>query len=136
MAKKMKIKMKIFAHLLVLSLLFCCCQLAVAEDKLNEGEEAEDASFILVNHTGAAIVSLRISPSLADHWSDNLLGDEQIADQDEVEIAFTDSDEAELWDLQTTDAKGEETEWPGVPLGENKKVILSFEDDEPVVTYQ
>ena len=123
--------MKTFALPLVLALFFCCHP-ALAEDA-----GTEDVSFILVNHTGTAIVSLRASPSLTDKWGDNLLGKKQIANQGEARISFAISDdEAELWDLQSIDPKGEKTEWPGLSLTDGKKVILSFEDGEPVVTYE
>lgn len=122
--------MKIFVRLLVLSFLLSC-RPALAEDTATG-----TASFILVNHIGTAIVSLRVSPSLADNWGNNLLGKQQLADKGEAPVSFTADKQTELWDLQTIDPKGEETEWPGVPLNEAKKVILSFEDDEPVVTYQ
>lgn len=127
--------MKTFATLfaLFISAFFLCHHPVMAGETVKKGESA---SFILVNHTGAAIVNLRLSPSLADKWGDNLVGDKEIANQSEVEIPFTVSDKTEFWDLQTTDPKNETTEWPGLPLTEDKKVILSFEDGEPVVTYQ
>jgi len=121
--------MKTLTSLLVLMLLLFC-RPALAEDAAAGG-----ASFILVNHTGAAIVSLRLSPSLTDNWGDNLLGKEQIANQAEAQIPLTESGKSELWDLQTSDPKGEKTEWPGVSLTDTKKIALSFEDGEPVVTY-
>jgi hypothetical protein len=115
-----------------LACLFAFCGLLFCRQPAFAG----DTAFILVNHTGADIASLLASPSLADNWSGNLLGKTKIADGSETRISFAASNETGLWDFQTSNSKGEESEWPGVSLTEVKKVIFSFEDGEPVVTYE
>ena len=121
-----------FVRPLILAFLLCCRPTLAAD----QPAAAKDASFTLVNHTGAAIVSLRLSPSLTDKWGDNLLGKNPIADQNETPIPYAANNQTELWDLRTTDQKDEETEWPGVSLTDSKKIVLSFAEDEPIVTYE
>jgi hypothetical protein len=96
---------------------------------------ADETSVILINHTGAAMTALRFSPSLADDWSDNLL-EQALENDDEVEIPFAADAETELWDMKTTDQNGVDTEWPGLAPAETRQVVLSFEDGEPVLSYQ
>ena len=105
---------------------FFSCTVALAAAK----------NFVVQNNTGAEIVKLYISPSLLDDWGDNVLPGKSLKDHGETKIPFAGSKEVELWDLKTIDKQGTSTEWPGLSLAEVDRVLLSFEDGEPVVSYE
>ena len=92
-------------------------------------------TFTLKNSTGAVITELYISPSLLDDWGNNILPVKALKPGQEAKIPCPTSAEVDLWDLKTVDGKGEATEWPGIALADISVVTLSFQEGEPVASY-
>jgi hypothetical protein len=84
--------------------------------------------FTLVNATGVEIDKLYVSPHDADDWQEDVLGRDTLPSGQSVEIKFSRSEKAPLWDLRVEDSKGNSIEWESLNLMEISKVTLHYEN--------
>src|SRR5690348_3951173 len=61
---------------------------------------AGDQDFTLVNKTGIEIYSVYISPSKAEDWEDDILGQDTLPTGESVHISFARNEKAAKWDLR------------------------------------
>src|ERR1700682_65363 len=89
---------------------------------------AGEQDFTLVNATGIEIHALHVSPADKEEWGPDILGQDILADGDNVEIRFHPEEEADKWDLKVADKEGNSIEWNDLNLLKIEKVILHYND--------
>ena len=97
---------------------------------------AGEQDFTLSNRTGVEIYELYVSPASVDDWQEDVLTVETLPDGEEVNISFSRDEEADFWDIRVVDGEGDAIDWPGMKLTEISKITLSFENGEPVASYE
>lgn len=84
--------------------------------------------FMVTNATGVEIHALYVSPTKADSWGEDILGEDTLGNGQSVEIHFPNSERAKVWDLRVEDKGGNSIEWTGLHLNEIEKVTLHYKD--------
>jgi ABC-type transport system substrate-binding protein len=84
--------------------------------------------FMLHNKTGVVIDKLFVSPSDKEDWQEDVLGQDQLADGQSVEIKFHPKETAPKWDIKVVDTEGTSIEWHDLNLTEISEVTLHFEN--------
>jgi hypothetical protein len=84
--------------------------------------------FMLHNKTGVVIDKLFVSPSDKDDWQEDILGQDQLADGQSLEIKFHPKETAAKWDLKVVDTQGTSIEWHDLNLTEISEVTLHYAD--------
>jgi len=90
---------------------------------------AEDAKqdFLLVNKTGYELHAVYVSPSHADDWGDDVMGDNTIPDGGRVEIKFHRAVKTCSWDLKviyTVDSSS--AVWHDIDLCTVEKITIKY----------
>src|SRR5436305_790311 len=83
---------------LVLATAVLASAFAISETYVRAQEARQD--FVLVNRTGYDIGEVYVSPSKADDWEEDILGDEELGDGDQTTIRFTRAVKTCMWDLK------------------------------------
>ena len=96
----------------------------------NSGSAQQGAAqdFTVVNRTGVEIDKLYVSPSAADDWEEDILGQDTLPDGQSVNIKFNREEKAALWDLRIEDKQGNAIEWEKLDLLKISKVTLFYKD--------
>lgn len=89
---------------------------------------AGEQDFTLNNQTGVEIHEIYISPTKANRWGQDLLGEGTMPDGETGSVTFDDSASAALWDIKVVDGEGDSIAWTGLDLTEISTVTLFFED--------
>lgn len=97
---------------------------------------AGDQDFTLVNSTGVLIDKVFVSPHDSEHWGDDILGRDILADGESVEIRFHREEEATSWDLKIIDKDGNTIEWENLELPKINKITLEYDDKKPSATIE
>lgn len=97
---------------------------------------AGDQDFTLVNSTGVLIDKLFVSPHDSEHWGDDILGRDILADGESVEIKFHRDEDAAVWDLKIIDKDGNTIEWENLELPTINKITLDYDDKKPTATIE
>ena len=84
--------------------------------------------FTLVNRTGVEIHALHVSPHASDDWEEDVLGRDTLPDGQSVDIKFSRSEKAAMWDLRIEDKDGNHIEWENLNLLQISKVTLFYKD--------
>jgi hypothetical protein len=84
--------------------------------------------FTLVNVTGVEINELYVSPHSADDWEEDILGRDTLPSGESVDVTFSRTEKAKLWDLKVVDSKGNSIEWENLNLLEISKVTLHYKN--------
>ena len=92
---------------------------------------AGQQDFTLNNNTGLDIAEVYVSPSEANDWEEDILGDESLGDGEEADIRFERSETAEKWDLKIVDEEGETVIWKGLNLLTAHRVTLLYAGNKP-----
>lgn len=87
--------------------------------------------FILHNKTGADIHAIHISPSDKDDWEENILK-EVLDDGESIQIKFSPSETAALWDLKVGDAQGTGLVWENLKLATIHELTLKIVNGKPI----
>lgn len=87
-----------------------------------------EQDFTLHNKTGVVIDKLFVSPSDKDDWQEDILGKDQLADGESLEIKFHPKEKAAKWDLKVQDTSGNSIEWHDLNLTEISEVTLHYAD--------
>ncbi len=82
--------------------------------------------FTVVNATGVEIAELYVSPHSADNWQEDVLGRDTLPGGESVEITFSRTEKAKMWDLRIVDSEGNAIEWENLNLLEISKVTLHY----------
>ncbi len=119
-------KSKIFAAIYALALV------APASLPLHAG----DQDFTLVNDTGFTISEIYVSPATTEEWQEDVLGEDTLADGEEVEISFSREETECQWDLMVKDAEGNEVSWTGIDLCKYSCVTLHYKKGKAWATFE
>lgn len=87
---------------------------------------AGSQDFTLVNETGVEIHEIYLSPSNSNDWEEDVLGDDVLADGEEIDIEFDGSDE-KYWDLMIKDQDGNDITWEKINLKETSVITLHYD---------
>ncbi len=93
---------------------------------------AGDQDFTLVNKTGVTLDKVLVSPHDANHWGEDIMGKDVLADGEEVLIKFHPSEDAEDWDLKIVDKEGTSVTWGSLRLTKITKLTIKIVDGKPV----
>ncbi|HEV2913334.1 MAG TPA: hypothetical protein VGX92_08460 [Pyrinomonadaceae bacterium] len=102
----------------------CALSMLLVPTAFTQGRQ----DFTLVNDTGVTINELYVSPHSSNDWEEDVLGQDQLADGESVNIHFSRSEKAAKWDLKVTDKEGNSIEWANLNLLEISKVTLHYEN--------
>jgi hypothetical protein len=97
---------------------------------------AGDQDFTLVNRTGVEIYEIYVSPASVDDWQEDVLTVDTLPDGEEVNVRFARDEDADFWDIRVVDSEGDAIDWPRMKLTEISTIVLSFENGEPVASYE
>ena len=99
-------------------------------------EPAGDLDFKLVNKTGVEIHKLFISPTKADKWQEDVLGEDTLADGSSLDIKFPPKETAEKWDLRIEASDGSAIEWTDLKLSDITTLTLHYDDKKATATIE
>ena len=102
----------------------CALSMSLATAAFAQGKQ----DFTLVNMTGVEIHEVYISPHTTEDWEEDILGQDTLPNGDSVEITFSRTEKAKLWDLKIVDGKGNAIEWERLNLLEISKVTLHYKN--------
>lgn len=88
---------------------------------------AENLDFTLENKTGYPINEVYVSSAATNDWEEDVLGRDQLADDDGVEIQFDRGSKGCNWDLKVTYEDGESAVWERLNLCEISSVTLRYD---------
>ena len=77
---------------------------------------AAKQDFTLLNSTGYEISEVYVSTSNTKKWEEDVLGQDVLADEDDVDITFEGVGSACRYDLKVVYSDGEEAMWGGLDL--------------------
>jgi hypothetical protein len=87
--------------------------------------------FILHNKTGVDIHAIHISPSDKNDWEENILK-EVLEDGESIQIKFSPSETATLWDLKVGDVDGTGLVWEDLKLPTIHELTLKIVNGKPI----
>jgi len=82
--------------------------------------------FTLVNKTGYTIDQVFVSPSAANNWLDDVLGQDVLGDGENAKIKFQSSNDICKYDLKVIYDDKEEVEWSDINLCEEEKITIHW----------
>ncbi|MGZ5049527.1 MAG: hypothetical protein ACXWF8_17175 [Methylobacter sp.] len=82
--------------------------------------------FTLVNKTGYTIDQVYVSPSSANNWLDDVLGQDVLGDGESAKIRFHSANEICKYDLKVIYDDKEEVEWSDINLCEEEKITIRW----------
>lgn len=91
--------------------------------------------FTVVNKTGVGINALYITPHNADEWGDDILGVDMLRDGETLDITFSRTEKAELWDLRIEDKDGNALEWERLNLLAIDTLTLFYKNGKTTATF-
>ncbi len=113
------------ASLLVRTFLFAGSIVALA---FAPAAMAGDQDFTVVNKTGVEIHQLFVSPHDTDEWEEDILGRDTLGHGEEVDVTFSSSEDAAMWDLMIVDEDGNSITWENLDLLEISQVTLHYKN--------
>ncbi len=87
--------------------------------------------FALVNKTGMTVTHVYVSPTHEDHWGDDVMEEDVLANNETVDIEFDTKETVCSWDLKVTDSDGDDVEWEELNLCKASKITLKYENKRP-----
>jgi hypothetical protein len=101
---------------------------AVAESALD---------FVLVNDTGYEIDQVYVSPTKAEEWGSDILGQDTLADGKSCKIHFDRAHEATTkWDIKIVFTDKEYRYWTDLDLSAISEVTLHYKNDHATATWK
>lgn len=95
--------------------------------------------FTLVNKTGYVISEVYVSPSKADDWQEDVMGQDVLDDDSSVDINFHRSTHACKWDLKVVyKVDNTSAEWHDFDLCSVSKITIHYNEktEETSATYE
>ena len=100
---------------------------------------AGDQDFTLINKTGYEIGEVYVAPSKSNDWEEDVLGQDVLADGDQVNITFARKTESCFWDMKVVYTIDNTTaEWDRFNLCEVSKIKIFYnhKTDTTSATYE
>ena len=91
--------------------------------------QASDADFSLRNKTGYQIDEVYVSPTDADDWEEDILGENVLENGSEVPITFNRQKQSH-WDLKVVFKGGREAIWQKFDLSQLTDIFISFKNNK------
>ena len=91
--------------------------------------------FTVINATGVVINALFVSAADDENWEEDVLGRDQLADGEEVEIDFPGGEDADLWDLRIEDSEGNFITWEDHNLSAITRLTLNWDGSNATATW-
>jgi hypothetical protein len=98
---------------------------------------AQDAKqdFKLVNKTGYELKSLFVSPSKADDWQEDVLGQDTLGDGEAVNVHFNRSTKTCQWDLKVVYSDDDSSAvWQKIDLCSVEKITIKYDRKKDVTS--
>jgi hypothetical protein len=114
---------------------FVAAAVLVAPALAQEGKQ----DFTLVNKTGYVISEVYVSPSKADDWQEDVMGQDVLDDDSSVDISFHRSEHACKWDLKVVyKVDNTSAEWHDFDLCSVSKITIHYNanTDTTSATYE
>ncbi len=95
--------------------------------------------FTLVNKTGYELSAVYVSPSKADDWGDDILGQDTLDDGLEVDIVFTRAAKTCRWDLKVVYSDDDSSAvWNNIDLCSINKITIRYnrKTDKTTASYE
>jgi hypothetical protein len=92
------------------------------------GAKRGPQDFTLVNRTGVEIYALYVAPHNSDDWEEDILGADTLPAGESLEITFSRSEKAKLWDLRVEDKDENYIEWENLNLLEISTVTIYYKN--------
>ncbi len=84
-------------------------------------------NFSLENRTGYKISEVYVSPRKKSSWEEDVLGEDELANGDTVNIHFSRSEKSCYWDLKVVYEDGDTSEWADFNLCEISIIRLFYD---------
>lgn len=104
---------RIFILLAVVSILTLPCTSFAIDKKVD-----------IMNGAQFDIYTLKISPTNANNWEENLLQEGTLPNGDNAIVEISRTENTEAWDITVTNKDGVQTTWIGLPLDKAGQVTL------------
>ena len=88
---------------------------------------AENLDFTMINKTGYPINEVYVSSAATNDWEEDVLGRDQLANGERVDIEFDRGSRGCNWDLKVTYEDGESAVWERLNLCEISAVTLRYD---------
>ena len=109
-------KISMFAGALLATVLFAPAQ----------AQEAKQ-DFTLVNNTGYDISEVYVSPSKANDWEEDVLGEDELEDGDDQHIVFHRAGKTCFWDLKVVYSEDDSSAvWKEIDLCKVSKITIKY----------
>jgi hypothetical protein len=84
-------------------------------------------NFTLVNKTGYTFSEIYVSPSKANDWEEDILGDDELDDGETFDVSFSRSTKTCKWDLKVVYSDDDSSAvWKDIDLCAVSKVTLRY----------
>ncbi len=116
------------------TMLFALAALAIAFVGPAHAQEAKQ-DFKLVNRTGYELNKVFVSPSKADDWQEDVLGQDTLSNGASVDIKFHRATTTCKWDLKVVyTVDNTSAVWSDINLCEVEKITIKYDKDRDVTT--
>ena len=105
----------------------CASVLAISASLLAQGKQ----DFTLINKTGLSISEVYVSPSDADEWGEDVLGQDTLANNGKVAISFHRKEKSCKWDLKIVDDDEDDIIWEDIDLCKAAEITLKYDGKHP-----
>lgn len=124
-----------------MKLITMCAAVVTAATVLLAPALAQEAKqdFTLVNKTGYVISEVYVSPSKADDWQEDVMGQDVLDDDSSVDISFHRGDKTCHWDLKVVyKVDNTSAEWHDFNLCTVSKITIHYnaKTDTTSATYE
>ncbi len=110
------------------TLLFASLSAAVAAFTVPANAEDAKQDFTLVNRTGYELKALYVSPSKADNWQEDILGQDVLEDGKAVNIHFSPKVQTCKWDLKVVYTDDDSSAiWQSIDLCTVDKITIHYD---------
>lgn len=116
------------------TMLFALAALAIAFVGPAHAQEAKQ-DFTLVNKTGYELKEVYVSPTKADDWQDDVMGQGTLGDGERVEIKFHRAEKSCKWDLKVVYTVDDSSAvWHNIDLCSIEKITIRYDKNRDVTT--
>ena len=84
-------------------------------------------NFELLNNTGYTIQEVYVSPTTANDWQEDVLGQDELANDQSVNIRFHRSETACMWDLKVVYEDNTSAEWTNINLCTVSTITIDYD---------
>jgi hypothetical protein len=128
-------KLKALIAIFALSVMLVPSAIAQGTRNFVSAANQNKQDFTLHNETGLEITEVYVSPTAADNWEEDVLGQDTLESGNSVDITFTRRHE-ESWDIKVVFRNGKSNVWTKFNLSQITDVTISFKNGKPWATWK